>query len=197
MADFEKVVRKHTNDDGGIPADSIPGLVQAIQKAVGEGFVPVERYNIQKNKAEELQTKLDEADGLQGKFDKLKTEYDNYKNEQEAKETRAKKQDAYKEVLKGLNVPEKRWAVILKTVNLDELDLDADGKLKDVDEITKQAKEDWGDFITTVKETGVNSPKPPANNGGKSTMTKAEIMAIKDTTERQRAIAENHELFGF
>jgi hypothetical protein len=27
-------------------------------------------------------------------------------------------------------------------------------------------------------------------------MTKDEIMAIKDTTERQQAIAQNHELFG-
>ncbi len=197
MADFEKVVRKHTNEDGAIPADSVPGLVQSIQKAVGEGFVPIERYNAQKTKAEELQTKLDEADELQVKLDKLKTEYDNFRNEQEAKETRQKKQDAYKDVLKGLNVPEKRWAVILKTVNLDDLDLDAEGKLKDLDKITKQAKDDWGDFIVTAKETGVNSANPPANNGGKSTMTKAEIMAIKDTVERQKAIAANHELFGF
>lgn len=197
MADFEKVIKKHTNDEGMIPADSVPALVQAISKYVGENFVGVDRYNTKKALADELQTKLEQSTDLQGKYDKLKTEYDAYKNEQEAKEVRTQKQDAYKEILKGLNIPEKRWAVILKTVSLDELELGADGKLKDVEGITKQAKEDWGDFITTVKETGVDSAKPPANNGGKSTMTKAEIMAIKDTTERQKAIAENHELFGF
>ena len=197
MADFEKVIKKHTNDEGMIPADSVPALVQSISKYVGENFVSVDRYNQKKSLADELQTKLDDSGDMQKKYDDLKTEYTAYKNEQEAKETRVKKQDAYKEILKGLNVPEKRWAVILKTVNLDELDLDTDGKLKDVDKLTKQAKEDWGDFITTVKETGVQSANPPANNGGKSTMTKAEIMAIKDTTERQKAIAENHELFGF
>ena len=197
MADFEKVIKKHTNDEGMIPADSVPALVQSISKYVGENFVGVDRYNTKKNLADELQSKLDESTDLQGKYDKLKTEYDAYKNEQEAKEVRAKKQDAYKEILKGMNVPEKRWAVILKTVNLDELDIDADGKLKDVEKLTKEAKEEWGDFIVTTKETGVSSANPPANNGGKSTMTKAEIMAIKDTTERQKAIAENHELFGF
>ena len=37
--------------------------------------------------------------------------------------------------------------------------------------------------------------KPPQT--GKVTKTKEEIYAIKDTAQRQKAIAENHELFGF
>lgn len=196
MADFEKVVRKHTNDEGMIPADSVPALVQSLSKYVGENFVSVDRYNQKKTLADELQTKLDDSGDLQGKYDKLKTEYDAYKNEQEAKEARIQKQDAYKEILKGLGIPEKRWAAILKTVAFDELKM-TDGKLDDVEKLTKDAKEEWSDFIVTAKETGVSSANPPANNGGKSTRTKEEIMAIKDTTERQRAIAENHELFGF
>lgn len=196
MADFEKVVRKHVNDEGSIPADSIPNLVQSIQKAVGEGFVTIERYNAKKQQAEELQTKLDESEGLQGKYDKLKTEYDAYKNEQETKEVRSQKQDAYKELLKKAGIPEKRFAVILKTVDLDELKI-ADGKFDDEAKIEKSIKEEWSDFIVTAKETGVSSANPPASTGGKSTRTKEEIMSIKDTTERQKAIAENHELFGF
>ena len=166
MADFEKVIRKHVNDEGTIPADSIPGLVQSIQKAVGEGFVTVDRYNAKKAQVDELQTKIEESEGLQGKYDKLKTEYDAYKNEQEAKETRIQKQDAYKEILKDIGVPEKRFAVILKTVDLDELKL-KDGKLEDVDKLKASAKEEWGDFIPTVKEEGVDSATPPENNGGK------------------------------
>lgn len=196
MADFEKVVRKHVNDEGSIPADSIPNLVQSIQKAVGEGFVTIERYNAKKQQADDLQGKLDESDGLQGKYDKLKTEYDTYKNEQEAKEVRVQKQDAYKELMKKAGIPEKRFAVILKTVDLDELKI-ADGKFDDEAKIEKSIKEEWSDFIVTTKETGVRSANPPASTGGKSTRTKEEIMSIKDTTERQKAIAENHELFGF
>ena len=196
MADFDKVVRKHMNDEGTIPADSVPALVQSISKYVGENFVSVDRYNTKKTLADELQTKLDESSDLHGKFDKLKTEYEAYKNEQEAKEIRVQKQDAYKEILKSLNIPEKRWAAILKTVAFDELKI-TDGKLDDVEKLTKEAKEEWADFIVSTKETGIHSPNPPANNGGKSVQTKEEIMAIKDTTARQKAIAENHELFGF
>jgi len=166
MVDFEKVFSKHVNDDGNVPADSIPALIQAIQKAVGENFVTVDRYNAKKTLADELQAKVDEAEGLQGKYDTLKTEYDAYKNEQTAKETRAQKQDAYKEILKKIGIPEKRFAVILKTVDFDELDL-KDGKFTKADEIEKSAKEEWEDFIVTTQETGVDSAKPPENNGGK------------------------------
>ena len=49
--------------------------------------------------------------------------------------------------------------------------------------------------MTTTVKKGVNNAKPPKSEGG-GAMTKEEIMAIKDTAQRQAAIAENHELFG-
>lgn len=167
MADFDKIVRKFVNDDGNIVADSIPNLVQAVAKAVGEGFVTIDRYNAKKNLADELQTKLDETDGQTEKYNKLKTEYDAYKNEVEAKALRSEKEAAYREMLKGIGIPEKRLAVILKTVNFDELDF-KDGKFVKADEIEKSAKEEWADFIVTSKETGVDSATPPEGNGGKA-----------------------------
>ena len=166
MADFDKIVRKHTNDEGNIPADSIPALVQSISKAVGEGFVTLDRYNTKKALADELQTKLDEAGDQTEKYTKLKTEYDAYKNEVEAKALRADKEAAYKEMLKDIGIPEKRLAVIVKTVNFDELDF-KDGKFTDIENIRKSAKEEWADFIVTKEETGVDSATPPENNGGK------------------------------
>lgn len=166
MADFDKIVRKHANDDGNIPADSIPALVQSIAKVVGESFVTLDRYNTKKALADELQTKLDEAGEQTEKYNKLKTEYDAYKNEVEAKALRADKESAYREMLKEIGIPDKRLAVILKTVNFDELDF-KDGKFVDADNIKKTAKEEWADFIVTTKETGVDSATPPENNGGK------------------------------
>lgn len=166
MADFDKIIRKHVNDDGNIPADSIPAVVQAVQKAVGEGFVTLERYNVKKALADELQTKLDDVGDQTEKYNKLKTEYDAYKNETEAKALRAEKESAYREMLKKIGIPDKRLAVILKTVNFDELDF-KDGKFTKADELEKTAKDEWADFIVTVKETGVDSPTPPSGNGGK------------------------------
>ena len=166
MADFDKIIRKHANDEGNIPADSIPGLVQSIQKAVGESFVTLDRYNTKKTLADELQTKLDEIGDQTEKYNKLKTEYDAYKNETEAKALRAEKETAYREMLKKIGIPDKRLAVILKTVDFDELEF-KDGKFSKADDLEKDAKEEWADFIVTTKETGVDSATPPENNGGK------------------------------
>ena len=70
-----------------------------------------------------------------------------------------------------------------------------DGKFKDSDKIVAGIKEEWADFITTTETHGTKTAKPPKNNGG-GTLTKEDILKIEDTTERQKAIAENHELFG-
>ena len=198
MADFEKVIRKHANEDGSIPADAIQGLAQAIAKYVGENFVDVARYNTKKNLADELQEKVDASEKLQGDYDKLKKDFDDYKNDQAAKALHSEKEAAFKEVLTKIGVPEKRFGVILRSVNLDEKTYDfADGKFKDASAVEKQAKDEWSDFSVTTKETGVDTAKPPVGNGSKTVMTKDEIMAIKDTATRQQAIADNHELFGF
>ena len=52
------------------------------------------------------------------------------------------------------------------------------------------------DYAKTVKADALKkTPKPPAGDGN-HTMTKEDIMKIKDSAERQAAIAANMELFG-
>ena len=72
--------------------------------------------------------------------------------------------------------------------------LDKDGNLVDEAELRKKIGEEWGEFRTTVTEKGANVETPPKSSG--SQMTKEEIMKISDTTARQKAIAENLNLFG-
>lgn len=79
------------------------------------------------------------------------------------------------------------------------LDIDAirnsknrkDDALKAVDAI---ASADDSSFIFESKPVGKTSMGAPTG-GGSSTMTKDQIMAIKDATERQTAIANNMHLF--
>ena len=72
--------------------------------------------------------------------------------------------------------------------------LDKDGELIGIDDLKKAINEEWSEFKTTVVERGANVEKPPKTDGAK--MTKEQILAIKDTSERQKAIAENLNLFG-
>lgn len=70
-----------------------------------------------------------------------------------------------------------------------------EGKIKDADKLTESIKKEWSDFITVQQTSGAQTQTPPSNTGGK--LTKEEILKIKDSTQRQKAIAENMELFGY
>jgi hypothetical protein len=131
----------------------------------------------------------------QVKYEALKEEYDKYKADTETKATKAKKESAYRKLLKDAGVTEKRLDAVLRVSDFDGIEFDTDGKIKDADKLTESIKKEWADFIPQTSQTGAPSQNPPSTTTGK-TMTKDEIMKITDTAARQKAIADNHELFG-
>lgn len=145
---------------------------------------------------DQLQKLKDEAKAREGKdYDALKKQFDDYVAEVTAKETKQAKTKAVSEILKDLNVSEKGSALALKYLNLDTIELDEEGKVKDASAFRKSIKEDWGDYIVTEGTKGASTHNPPNGGGAKTTLTKRDIMRIKDATERQKAIMENRELF--
>ena len=151
--------------------------------------------DVQKELAE-LKAKTDQPDVYKEKYEKVKKDFDDYKGEITAKETKAAKEKAYRAMLKEVGVSDKRLDTVMKASvgTIDSVELDDEGNLKNVDELKNNAKTEWADFIVSTGTKGASTPTPPANTGGAK--TKDEIMAIKDTSKRQAAIAENHELFG-
>jgi hypothetical protein len=204
MADFEKIIRNHVAADGNIPTTAINAIVTDIKQAVGNEYVEKERYKAKlteidalKEKAQNAEDSVTTAGKWKEKYDALELELKNYKAEVAKKETRSAKEAAYKEVLKDAGIPEKHYAKILKYSDVDGIDLDDKGKAKNAKELLASVKEEWSDHIETQGKQGASISNPPANNGGGTGKTKDEIMKIKDSAERQKAIAENHELFGF
>jgi hypothetical protein len=164
-------------------------------------------YKAQAQKAEDLQKQLekaqkdlkdatsDEAENkYKTKYEMLKEEYKEYKKGIEEKATKDSKSKAYKELLKEAGISDKRIESVLKVSDIDSIEFDDDGNIKNKDELLNGIKEEWSDFIQTADVQGANTDNPPANTGGQ-TMTKEDIMKIKDTSERQKAIKENIELF--
>lgn len=147
---------------------------------------------------EELETlkKNGMTDAYKEKYDNLKAEFDKYKGEQEEKETKATKTAAYKKLLKdaGVSTDRLEWALD-HAKNIDAVEFDDKNEVKNTDDIIKAIKEEFEPFITTDGKKGAETATPPKNGG--SQMSKEDIMKIENDTERQRAIAENHELFGF
>lgn len=155
-------------------------------------------YKAEAEKAADLQKQLDDKNGgenWQEKFEKEHQAFEDFKKQTASEAEAAKVRSAYRKLLAGEGISEKRLDSILKVTDLSKMKLDKDGSLEKADELKKAINEEWGEFKTTVTEKGAVVEKPLQT--GKATKTKEEIFAIKDTAQRQKAIAENHELFGF
>lgn len=132
---------------------------------------------------------------LKSEYDELKKKYDDYKADVDAKKTRTEKENAFRELLKSVGVSEKRIGAIVKVSDIDSLELDENGKIKDADKHTETVKTEWADFIETTTTKGADTANPPANNG-KGVKTKEEIYKMENgryvlsASERQAELAK-------
>lgn len=151
-----------------------------------------------KDENDDLKKQIENAgkDNWKSKHDRLKQEFDDYKKNQEAKEALAEKRNAFAEILKDSGLSEAGQKKALKYTNLEELEYE-NGKFAKVSEILKNVKEEWSDYVTSEEKKGKDTDDKDGAKGtdGNKKMTKEEIMKIKDASERQKAILENHELF--
>ena len=187
----------------GIEDEKIDQIIDAHSETVDALKADRDAYKEDAAKLAAVQKELDELkakgdDGYKAKYEAEKAAHDALKADIAAKETKKAKTEAYRELLKGANIDEKRIATILRAEapTIDKIELDADGKIKNAEQYTESIKSDWADFIVTQSAKGTNTATPPANGGAASTKTKEDILKIKDAGERQKAIAENPTLFG-
>lgn len=157
---------------------------------------------------DELNTAKADAEklpGVQKELDKLKAEkndgenwklkYDALKADTEKEKISTSKKNALRALLKKIGIAEKRIDTVIKVSNLDDIKINDKGEIENADDLEKSYKTEYADFIPNTETQGAQTANPPANTGGKKYSNKEEILNIKDTAERQRAIAENLTLF--
>lgn len=184
----------------GIEADKADEIINVHQETLADVKAERDRYKADAEKLPGVQAEFEKAKATAkngGDYDKLKKEFDDYKAEVAGKELRAKKADILREIAKDAGLSEAGIAKVIKYQDYDKLELDDKGAAKDKAAVLKALKEEWPEYITKQHTEGVNTATPPANTGGKKYASKQEIMEIKNTAERQQAIRENHELFGY
>lgn len=139
-----------------------------------------------KGKADQLdavQKQLDElktsGDDWQGKYEAEHTAFEQYKASVKEADTRRAKEAVYKDAMRKANIPEKILDKLLKIADVDKVKLDKDGKPANADDLDKEIKESFGDYITT-EGTQLDKPEtPPGGKSGKdafNAMTLAEKM---------------------
>ena len=200
--DILSILKSNVDESGNISSEKFSEVVTAINNAVGKEFVDKKRYNEKlteidalKGEKQNAEDKATGAEKWKTKYDALKDDFEAYKRDVSAKESKATKENAYRKLLKEAGVSDKRIDAVLKVSDVDSLEMGDDGKFKDSEKILDSIKEEWADFITTTEIHGAKTATPPKTTSVKR--TREEIMKIEDDGERQKAIAENHELFGF
>ena len=180
------------------------GLTDEQVNAVMEEHVAVtdalkaerDKFKEQASKAADLQKQLEDKTGgedYKEKYEKEHEAFENFKKQTAQDAEAAKVKAAYRKLLADEKISEKRLDSILKVTDFSKMKLDKDGKLEKEDDLRKSINDEWGEFKTTVTEHGAKVDNPPTQS--KSKMTKEEILKIEDTTARQKAIAENLDLF--
>lgn len=129
----------------------------------------------------------------------LKKKFEDYKADVEAKAAGVAKETAYRALLAEAGIDPKRIDTVIRAekAGFADMKMGADGKFEKADELVKDIKTNWADFIQTTKVTGVPTATPPATGtSGTTTKTREEIRAIKDTAARQAEMLKNPALFG-
>ena len=185
----------------GIEEAKIDEIISAHADTVNALKEQRDGYKADADKLPAVQKALDDLkasqsgeDPYKAKYEKKAKEFDDYKKGVEAKELKRSKSAAYKQVLKELKASHVDSILKASQSELEKIELDEDGKIKDVDKLKESIKKEWADFIVEEGQQGANTATPPATEGSK--LSKEDIMKIKDPAARQKAMFENSELFG-
>ena len=184
----------------GLTEEQVDSIIEMHTETVDGLKADISRYKADAEKLPIVQKELDDLKdakdgGYKEKYEKEHKAFEDFKTEQTAKETRAAKEKAYRELLVSAGISEKRVDTVLKVSDLEKVELE-DGKIKGADELVKTIKTEWADFIVNTRTKGAEVHNPPANNtSGKGDKSRADILSIRDGVERRRLMKENPDLF--
>lgn len=164
----------------GVEEKAQDQIMEKHSEVVNEIKTERDKFKEDAEKLPEVQKQLDDLKAKQSEDDpseleKVKkeladktAEFEKYKGDIEAKETKAKKETAYRKLLKDAGIGEKYLDIVVKA-NQDEINniaFDKEGKVKDSDKITARMKDSLSAFVVTTQQKGADVQNPPAGNGG-------------------------------
>ncbi len=154
----------------GLTEEQVDTVIEAHAETVDGLKSDIAKYKADVEQLPTLQRELEEAkqaaetagkDPWQEKYNAIKTEYEDYKGQQEAEKLQKAKEQAYSALLKEIGITESRLGAVLRVSDLEKMELDEKGALKDVDALKKAAKKEWADFIPTTQVQGASTATPP------------------------------------
>ena len=185
----------------GIEEEKIDQIIEAHSETVDSLKADRDTYKEDAEKLKTVQKELDDLkakgdDGWKEKHDKLKGEFDKYKGDVEAKETKAKVNNAVRSYLESKSITGDNLDLAMMACEsiIASAELDGD-KLKDTTALDTLVGSKFKRLVTHTETKGANTANPPTNNGTGTGKTRDEILAIKDGSVRRMEMAKNAHLF--
>ena len=179
----------------GLTDEQVDSIIEAHTETVEALKEKLKTAQADADKLTEVQKELDALkaksdDGYKEKYETLKKEFDAYKTEVTAKETKAAKEAAAKAYFEGKNITGVNLEIAMRAAaqEIDALELDGD-KIKDSTALDALTSGTLAGLAAKKAVVGAQTAHPPAQSTPPK-RTMEEIMKIKDTTERQSAIGE-------
>lgn len=160
----------------------------------------LQTYKTDAEKLPSVQKELDDlkaGDGdYKAKYEAEAKAHKEYRQQVESEKENARNNADVLAICKEAGIArESSLRLIVKDFDRSKIERDKDGKITNRDALIKAVKTDYADFVGTPGNQGTPPATPPTGDGP-IYKSRAEIMKIKDTTERQQAIKENLALFG-
>lgn len=154
----------------GIEPEQIDQIIEAHSETVEALKEERDGYQEDASKLKGVQKELDDLkakgdDGLADKLKKVEKEYADYKAGVEAKDNRAARETAFRDMLKASGYKAKYHDLIMRAEagTIDGLTM-VDGKIADGDKIAAKLNEAYADFVETKGDHAREHENPPGNN---------------------------------
>lgn len=130
----------------------------------------IKEYKDSADKLAAVQKELDDLKKSGGdweeKYNKEHKDFEQYKQSIAAREVLTNKKTAYTALLKETNIGDKYIDSIINVTDFSKMELDSDGKFKDVNKISEKIKSDYSGFIVNSETHGAGTETPPSTPDG-------------------------------
>lgn len=185
----------------GLTEDQQDTILEAHTETVNEIKAERDRLKADAEKLPGVQKQLDELKaagdgGYKEKFEKERKDFEDYKADITAKETKAAKEKAVRAYFESKNITGANLDLAMRGCGTEMAALEMDGeKIKDTKSLDALLTGTYKGLISTTQTKGANPANPPANTGGAK--SREDIYKKDDkgryvmsTAERQQALAE-------
>lgn len=183
----------------GIEEEKIDQIIEAHTESVEALKQQRDSYKDDAEKVSTLQAEIDslKKGDFQKKYETEHEAFENFKKDIANQNAKTAKESAVRSYFESKGIKGKSLDIAVRgaTKEIEGIELDGE-KIKDSKSLDDLVTGVFSGLVSTTQTSGTNTQNPTGVNTSGTYTTRSEIMKIRDSSERQKAIAENPQLFG-